>query len=85
MTPDIVGNYATHCNNALKTNSEIYLVINKKEAHPNLKITMPDEIFNAFKPHFNFEVFEPKFKFPDNLIYAFGTRINTHSPDGLEI
>ncbi len=79
MTPDIVGNYATHCKKILKADSEIFLVINKKEPHPNLKITMPDKIYNAFKPDYSFQVFEPKWELPDHPIYAFGKRIEASS------
>ena len=74
MTPEIVKNYADHCKNTLKPNSEVLLVINKKQPHPNLSTTMPDDIFNAFKPDFNIQTFDPKWDFPDHPIYAFGSR-----------
>lgn len=79
MTPEIVGNYAEHSKSILKDDSMVLLVINKKEPHPNLKITMPGEIYNAFAPDYKITEFEPNCELPARPIYAGGRRIGTHN------
>jgi len=78
MTPEIVRNYAGFAKSILTDDAIVMLVMNKREPHPNIKISMPEEICNAFAPDFEFTEFEPKYELPVHPIYA-GSRRTGHS------
>jgi putative sugar O-methyltransferase len=75
MTPDIVGNYATHVARCLKDDdAKICLLLNKVEPHPDHKITLPDEVSDAFGPGFEFKDIEAEVEHPTHSLYRLGQR-----------
>ena len=75
MTPDIVGNYATHVARCLNNeDANICLLLNYERPHPTLKTTLPDEVTTAFGPGFEFQKIDTKVEHPTHALYSLGRR-----------
>lgn len=72
MTPEIVANYSRNVQRVLRPDTGVAcLMMNKRTPHASLRISMPDEVLDAFQG-LSFERFAPEIEHEFHGTYAIG-------------